>query len=93
LAYLFSKNMADIPILLVAAAIVGAGLNVARGALHEPKTDFSWRKALGGLIAGGIGALAAVQLIDISGIGQVGIALIGILAGFGSDYGFSKLKK
>lgn len=86
--------MTDIPILLVIAAVIGAGLNVARGATQEPRESFSFRKTFGGLIAGIVGALAAVTALDATAYsGQVSTIIIGLLTGFGSDYTFSKLKK
>jgi len=86
--------MAEIPVLFLIAAIAGAGLNVARGALNQPKEDFSIRLATGGLIAAAVGALAATAVFDFSTItGVAETVVLGILAGFSSDFAFSKLKK
>jgi len=84
----------EIPLALLLAALAGAGLNVARGALKEPKENFSFRKAIGGFIGAALGAIAAVSLIDPTAvIGTVGLVVLGLLTGFGTDYGLSKLKK
>jgi len=84
----------EIPLALLLAAIAGAGLNVARGALQEPKDKFSWRKALGGLIGAVFGAIAAVSLIDPTAvIGTIGLVVLGLVTGFSADFAISKLKK
>jgi len=84
----------EIPLVLLIAAIAGAGLNVARVALKEPKDSFSPRKALGGLIGAVFGAIAAVQLIDPTAVvGIVGLVVLGLITGFTSDFALSKLKK
>ena len=86
--------MTDIPILLVVATLAGAGINVLRGALQQPKTEFSFRKLAGGLIAAIFGALAIVSTIDITNIGgPIALVILGLLTGFGSDFALSKLKK
>lgn len=84
----------EIPLVLLLSAIAGAGLNVARGALQVPKADFSWRKAIGGLIGATLGAIGAVALIDpITAVGTVGLIVLGLITGFSADFTLSKLKK
>lgn len=84
----------EIPLALLLAAVAGAGLNVARGALNKPKDKFSVRKAFGGLIGAVFGAIAAVQLIDPTAVvGIVGLVVLGLITGFTSDFALSKLKK
>lgn len=84
----------EIPLVLLISAIAGAGLNVARGALKEPKENFSPRKALGGLIGAVFGAIAAVQLIDPTAVvGTIGLIVLGLITGFSADFALSKLKK
>ena len=84
----------EIPLALLLAAIAGAGLNVARGALKEPKENFSYRKALGGLIGAVLGAIAVVSVIDFSAaVGTVGLIVLGLVTGFGADFALSKSKK
>jgi len=85
--------MVDIPILLVIAALGGAGLNVARGALQESIENFNFRKAAGGLITAAVASLAAVQILDVSTLGTVALVTLGLLTGFSADFAFSKLKK
>jgi len=84
----------EIPLVLLISAVAGAGLNVARGALKEPKEKFSFRKALGGFIGAVFGAIAAVSLIDPTAvIGTVGLIVLGLITGFSADYALSKTKK
>lgn len=85
--------MADIPILLVAAALAGAGLNVIRGKANSAE-PFSFKKALGAGIAAGIAALATVSVFDVSTLGgPVQTVLLGILTGFSADFTLSRLNK
>ena len=85
--------MVDIPILLVIAALIGAGLNVARGFTHNDET-FSLKKATGAVIAATLASLAAVSVYDVSVLGgPVQTVILGLLTGFSSDYALSKLNK
>lgn len=85
--------MVDIPIVLVVAALAGAALNVLRGA-SLAQENFSFKKAAGAGIAALIAALATVSVFDVSVLGgPVQTAILGILAGFGSDFTLSRLKK
>lgn len=86
--------MADIPILLVVAAVIGAGLNVVRGKTQDPNSSWNVKKIIGGLIAATLGALAVVSTIDVSNIGgPVALIILGLLTGFSVDFTVSKLKK
>ena len=85
--------MVDIPTLLVAGALVGAGLNVIRGVANSDKA-FSLKKASGAAIAATIAALATVSIFDVSVLGgPVQTLVLGLLAGFGADYSISRLNK
>jgi len=84
--------IADIPILLVVFALVGAVLNSIRGYSHPDQTTFNIRLFVGALIASTTTALALVQFADVSTLGPVGIAIFGLLAGFGGDYLATKTK-
>lgn len=84
--------MADVSILLVIAAIAGAGLNVVRGWNNNPE-PFNLKLTIGALITSILGALAVASQIDISSIGgPVGIIILGLLTGFTTDFTVSKLK-
>lgn len=87
--------MVDIPILLVAAALVGAGLNVVRGYSNTPEGEgFSLKKALAAATTATIAALAAVSVFDISTLGgTVQTVVLGLLLGFGSNFTVAKLTK
>jgi len=89
-----SITMADLELVLIAAALVGAGLNVARGyAKTDDETNFSFKKALGAGIAAGIAALAAVQVFDVTTLGGITqTILLGLLTGFSADVSITKLK-
>jgi hypothetical protein len=85
--------MVDIPILLAAAALAGAGLNVIRG-VSKSSEPFSFKKASGAAIAAGLASLAAVSVFDVSVLGgPVQTVILGLLTGFGSDFALSKLNK
>jgi len=85
--------MVDIPTLLIAGALVGAGLNVIRGVSNSDQA-FNLKKATGAAIAAVVAALATVSIFDISVLGgPVQTVVLGLLAGFGADYSLSKLNK
>lgn len=88
-----SITMVDIPILLVAAALLGAGLNVARG-YSNSNESFSLKKASGAVIAAVVASLASITVFDVSTLGgPVQTVILGLLVGFGSDFTLSKLNK
>jgi len=84
---------AEIPLLLLAAALLGAGLNVLRGYSHS-EDSFSIKKASGAAVVAVITAVAAISIFDISTLGgPVQTVILGVLAGFGADFTLSKLNK
>ncbi len=88
-----STTMVDIPILLVIAALAGAGLNVIRG-VSQSDESFNFKKASGAAIAAIVASLATVSIFDVSVLGgPVQTVILGLLAGFGSDFTLSRLNK
>jgi hypothetical protein len=84
---------AEIPLLLLVAALVGAGLNVIRGASNSSE-PFSFKKAAGAAVAATIAAFAAIAVFDVSTLGgPVQTFIVGALAGFSADFGLSRLNK
>ena len=83
--------MVDPVLITVGAAVVGAGLNTLRGYLHRTDESFSARKFAGALIVSTFAAIG--QTIATEGIGEVGLALIGLTTGFASDFAVTKAKK
>ncbi len=85
--------MAELEVVLIAAALVGAGLNVLRGTLKD-SNDFKPKLFVGALITATVAALAAVQVFDVSTLGGITqTILLGLLTGFSADVAISKLKK
>ena len=85
--------MVELQLVLIAAAITGAALNVLRG-WSKSDDSFSLKKAVGAGITAGIAALAAVSIFDIATLGGVvQVILLGLLAGFSADVAIGKLKK
>ncbi len=85
--------MADIPILLVAAAILGAGLNVVRGHANDPSKQWSLKKITGGLITAVLGSLALISVLDVTNIGgPIALVVLGLITGFGADFALAKAK-
>ena len=84
---------AEIPLLLLGAALAGAGLNVLRGFSHSEE-PFSFKKASGAAVAAAIASLAAISIFDVTTLsGPIQTIVLGILAGFGADFTLSKLNK
>ena len=82
------------PVLIcVVSAVIGAGLNTLRGYLHREEESYSARKLAGALIIATFAAIAIAQTIAIEGIGEIGIALIGLTTGFAADFAITKAKK
>ena len=93
MCYSGDNTMVDIPTLLVAGALVGAGLNVIRG-VSQSSEKFNLKKASGAAIAATIAALATVSIFDVSVLGgPIQTIILGLLAGFGADYSLSRLNK
>ena len=85
--------MADIPVLLVIAALAGAGLNVLRG-YSNSEDSFSFKKATGAAVAAVIASLATISVFDITVLGgPVQTVILGLLTGFGTDFTLSRLNK
>lgn len=93
MCYSSDNTMVDIPTLLVAGALIGAGLNVIRG-VSQSSEKFNLKKASGAAIAATIAALATVSIFDVSVLGgPIQTIVLGLLAGFGADYSLSRLNK
>ena len=85
--------MVELELVLVAAALFGAVLNVTKGYTSHDR-PFEPRLFLGGLIAASIASLAAVSLFDVSNLGgYLPVIVLGILTGFGADVAASFTKK
>ena len=85
--------MVDPVLITVGAAVIGAGLNCLRGYLHRTDESFSARKFAGALLISTFAAIAIAQTIATQGIGEVGLALIGLTTGFTVDFAVTKAKK
>ena len=84
--------MAEIPFILVVAVLAGAFANVIRGVIGEPKFDY--RLFAGSLITASFAALSTAAVLDFAGVTDtLGLIILGLLAGFGSDFAISKLKR
>ena len=86
-------NMVDPTLLVVGAAITGAGLNTLRGYLHSEDKVYSAKKLAGALIISTFAAIAVAQTIAVDSVGLVGLGLIGLTTGFATDFAVSKAKK
>jgi hypothetical protein len=84
--------MVDPVLITVVAAVVGAGLNTLRGYLHSEES-YSARKLAGALIISTFAALGVSQAISVEGVGEIGLALIGLTTGFAADFAVTKAKK
>lgn len=85
--------MVDPVLITVGAAVVGAGLNTLRGYLHREDESYSIRKLAGALIISTFAALGVSQAISVEGVGEIGLALIGLTTGFAADFAVTKAKK
>ena len=84
--------MVDPVLITVVAAIIGAGLNTLRGYLHSQES-YSARKLAGALIISTFAAIGVSQAISVEGVGEIGLALIGLTTGFAADFAVTKAKK
>ena len=84
--------MVDPTLVVVGAAVIGAGLNTLRGYFHS-QGAYSAKKLGGALIISTFAAIAVAQTIAIDSVGLVGLALIGLSTGFAADFAVSKAKK
>lgn len=81
------------PLLVVVLATVsGAVLNTIRGFLGSDGS-YDIKKFFGAVIVSGFAGVAIAQTIGLSGIDILGLALIGLTAGFTIDFAVSKAKK
>jgi hypothetical protein len=85
--------MVDPILITVVAAVIGAGLNTVRGYLHSDEGVYSAKKLCGALIISTFAAMAVSQTISVEGVGEVGLALIGLTTGFAADFAVTKAKK
>jgi len=82
----------EIPLILVVAVLLGAFANVIRGVIGE--THFDYRLFAGSLITAAFAALSTAVVLDFAGVtGTLGLIILGLLAGFGSDFATSRLKR
>jgi hypothetical protein len=84
--------MVDPLLVVVAATVAGAVLNTVRGFLGSEE-PYDIKKFFGAVIVSGFAGLAIAQTIGLSGLEPLGLALIGLTAGFSVDYAVSKAKK
>ena len=84
--------MVDPLLVVVAATVAGAVLNSVRGFLGSEE-PYDIKKFFGAVIVSGFAGLAIAQTIGLSGLEPLGLALIGLTAGFSVDYAVSKAKK
>jgi hypothetical protein len=84
--------MVDPLLVVVAATVAGAVLNTVRGFLGSEE-PYDIKKFFGAVIVSGFAGLAIAQTIGLSGLDPLGLALIGLTAGFTVDYAVSKAKK
>ena len=79
-------------LVVVLATVTGAVLNTIRGFLHSDE-GYDIKKFFGAVIVSGFAGIAIAQTLGLSGIDTVGLALIGLTAGFSVDYAVTKAKK
>ena len=85
--------MVDIPILLVAAVVLGAILNVIRGAAKPDSGEFSVKLLTGSLVVSVLVALGTINLINVEALGGPVVTFItGLVFGFAGDFTVTKLK-
>jgi len=84
--------MVDPLLIVVIATVSGAILNTIRGFLKSDE-GYDIKKFFGAVIVSGFAGLAIAQTIGLSGIDTLGLALIGLTAGFSVDFAVSKAKK
>lgn len=85
--------MVNLELVLIASALVGAGLNVLRG-WSKSSESFDLKKTVGAAIVAVIAALGAISVFDVSTLGgYIQAILVGLLTGFSAEYAVNKLKK
>ncbi len=85
--------MVDPLLIAVIATISGAVLNTVRGYLGSEDTTYSAKKLIGALIVSSFAGIAIANTIAIDSLILLGVALIGLTAGFSVDYAVTKAKK
>ena len=81
-----------IPLVLVVSVIAGAFLNVIRGVIGEP--SFDYKLFVGSLITAAFAAISTAVALDFVGVTDtLTLILLGLVAGFGSDFSISRLKR
>jgi len=85
--------MVDPLLAVVLATVAGAVLNTVRGYLGSDSDTYDIKKFLGAVIVAVFAGVAIAQTIGLSGIDTLGLALIGLTAGFTVDFAVSKAKK
>ncbi len=82
----------EIPLILVLSVLLGAFANVIRGVVNADYFDY--RLFAGSLITAGFAALSTVVVLDFAGVTDpIGLIILGLLAGFGADFGTSRLNR
>lgn len=85
--------MFDPLLVVVLATVSGAILNTVRGFLNSKSGVYDIKKFFGAIIVSGFAGLAIAQTISLAGLDPLGLALVGLTAGFSIDYAVSKAKK
>jgi len=81
------------PLLIaVIACISGSVLNTVRGYLGNDDS-YSVKKLTGAVIVSTFAGIAIAQTLPIDSLGLIGIALVGLTAGFTIDFAVTKAKK
>lgn len=75
----------------VIATVIGAGLNTVRGYLGS-EDSYSAKKLIGAIIVAIFAGIAVAQTVVVDGMSLLGVALIGLTAGFSVDYAVTKAK-
>lgn len=83
--------MVDPILIAVICTVIGAGLNTVRGYLGS-EGAYSAKKLIGALIVATFTGIAIAQTISVEAMTPIGVALIGLTAGFSVDYAVTKAK-
>jgi hypothetical protein len=84
--------MVDPLLIAVVACISGAVLNTVRGYLGNDDS-YSAKKLIGAVIVSTFAGIAIANTIAIDSLSLIGVALIGLTAGFSVDFAVTKAKK
>ncbi len=81
----------EIPLILVVSVLAGAFLNVIRGVVSADYFDY--KLFAGTLITAAFAALSTAVALDFVGVtGTLSLIILGLIAGFGSDFAIARLK-